>query len=351
MPRKVTLQDIANEMGLSRNTVSKAINGTGIIADSTRDAIIRKAQEMGYKLFSIPSAAKDNDTELSSSKELVLLTGSALGGSHFSTRMLDEMQLEASRMGYGFTMYRVLPQERESCRLPANFDIKRAAGIFCLEMFDIPYSQMLCSLEVPVVFIDTAVAFDQKPLEADVLLMENRNCIYRFIHQMKERGKNEIAFVGEAMHCMSFYERYDAYMSAMRLFNLPVKSEWCLTGSSSGMKYPSHDEYVSYLTEEMGKWKNIPSVIICANDFVAMDVIQVLKKMGITSPKDLYLCGFDDAPESKIITPALTTIHIHARAMGKSAINMLFSRLKNPDLPYRTAYVESSLVYRESTGD
>ena len=338
-------------MGLSRNTVSKAINGTGIIADSTRDSIIRKAQEMGYKLFSLPSSARDENTDADSPKELVLLTGGALGGSHFSTRMLDEMQLEASRLGYGFAMYRVLPQEKEACRLPANFDIRRAAGIFCVEMFDKPYSQMLCSLDIPLVFIDSAVTFDEKPLEADLLLMGNRSGIYHFVQEMKNRGKKEIGFVGEAMHCMSFYERYEAYMGALRLFGLPFNEDWCLTHASDGKAYPSHDEYIAYLEKEMGKWKSFPSVILCANDFVAMDVIQVLKKLGVSSPKDVFLCGFDDAPESKIITPALTTIHIHARDMGKAAISMILSRLKNPEASFRTVYVESTLVYRESTGD
>ncbi len=51
MATKVTIQDIANELQLSRNTVSKAINNTGVLADATRERILRKAAEMGYKQF------------------------------------------------------------------------------------------------------------------------------------------------------------------------------------------------------------------------------------------------------------------------------------------------------------
>ncbi|WP_191013805.1 LacI family DNA-binding transcriptional regulator [Treponema zioleckii] len=324
MPRKVTIQDIANEMGLSRNTVSKAINSTGIIADSTREAILKKASEMGYKLFVMPQASSERTEEQAGmNKELVLFTGAALGGSHFSTKMLDEMQLEASRLGYGFTIYRVMPQERENLKLPANFDIKRVAGLFCVEMFDNAYSQMLCSLGLPLLFIDTAVAFNEKPLRADVLLMENRSGIYDFIKEMANRGKTKIGFVGESMHCMSFYERYDAYMGALRLFKLPFKEEWCLTGTSQGLNYPSHAEYTKYLEESFKKWEEKPEVIICANDFVAVDTMQTLKKLGTNIPNDILLCGFDDAPESR----------------------------KEPEMLFRTVYVESTLIYRESTGD
>ena len=57
MANKVTIQDIADALGISRNTVSKAINNTGILADSTREKILKKAAEMGYKQFSFLSAS------------------------------------------------------------------------------------------------------------------------------------------------------------------------------------------------------------------------------------------------------------------------------------------------------
>ena len=347
---KVTIQDIANELGLSRNTVSKAINSTGVIADSTRDTILKKAAEMGYKLFAIQNTmTKENAPVQSEKKELVLFTGAVLGSSHFSAKMLDEMQNEALRLGYGFTMYRVMPQEREELRLPVNFDAKRIAGLFCVEMFDMAYSQMLCSLGIPILFIDTAVPFEEKPLAADVLLMENRSGIYTFIKEMVSRGQKDFGFVGEALHCMSFYERYDAFMGAIRLFGMEHHPEWCFTGNSRGLNYPSHSDYIAYLEEKFTSCKSFPSVLICANDFVATDVIQVLKKLGKNVPNDVLLCGFDDSPESRIISPSLTTIHIKGQAMGCAAIELLFSRIKNPNSPFRTLYIETNIVYREST--
>ena len=52
MASRVTLQDIADELGVSRNTVSKAINNTGLLAEGTREKVLKKAIEMGYKQFS-----------------------------------------------------------------------------------------------------------------------------------------------------------------------------------------------------------------------------------------------------------------------------------------------------------
>ena len=63
MASKVTIQDIADALGVSRNTVSKAINNTGTLADATRDKVIHKAIEMGYKQFSYanPYQTKPSD--------------------------------------------------------------------------------------------------------------------------------------------------------------------------------------------------------------------------------------------------------------------------------------------------
>ena len=52
MAERITIQDIADELGVSRNTVSKAINNTGLLAESTRQKVLKKAIEMGYKQFS-----------------------------------------------------------------------------------------------------------------------------------------------------------------------------------------------------------------------------------------------------------------------------------------------------------
>ena len=61
------------------------------------------------------------------------------------------------------------------------------------------------------------------------------------------------------------------------------------------------------------------------------------------------LFGFDDSPESKIMTPSLSTSHIHSQIIGYSAANLIMSRIEQPDLNYRITYTETDLIYREST--
>lgn len=354
MATRVTIQDIADALGISRNTVSKAINNTGVLADSTREKVLKKAMEMGYKQFSYVTVANINKPALSLStpkerSEIALFTTSFLGNSHFSSTMLDKFQRELSQLGYSLTMHRILIDELDNLTLPESFIKERTAGIVCVEMFDYKYSKMICSLGIPVLFVDSPVVGLDEPLEADRLYMDNTTNIHLFCKEMVRRGKKRIGFIGEYKHCYSFYERYMAYRDAMYLLDCPCPDEYCIIKNKEGVRDSS--DYREYLTECLEKLEQLPDVFICANDFVALDTMKVLRKLGYSVPKDVYLCGFDDSPESKVVTPSLTTIHIHSQIMGFSAVHLLISRINEPSLNYRTMHTETSLIYRESTED
>ncbi len=352
MAQRVTIQDIADELGVSRNTVSKAINNTGVLADATRDKILKKAMEMGYKQFSYmaPTPVVTEETAVKGPTEIALLTTQFLANSHFASTTLDKFQKELSAQGYYLTMHRVLPEELKELRLPGSCDLSRVAGIVGVELFDYDYCKMLCNLDMPTLFIDSPVTAMQEPLKADCLYMNNIAYSYPFVQEMVRRGKTEIGFVGDYKHCQSFFERYIGYRNALYLVGLPSMDQYCILGSEPESK-DVYLEYRQYLRQALTAMEKLPQVFICANDFVAIDMLNFLKDMGIRVPEDVCLCGFDDSSESKLVTPRLTTIHIHTQIMGYSATQLLISRIRQPSMNYRTVYAETDLIYRESTGD
>ncbi len=357
MAERVTIQDIADALGLSRNTVSKAINNTGILADTTREKVLKKAMEMGYKQFSymnLSGMTLDTNTisiPPLSKNEIALFAANFIGNSHFASTMLDNFQRGISDAGYNFTMHRIQQKEIEKLLLPGSYNREKTAGIICVEMFDEKYCAMLCSLDIPILFVDAPVFGLNGPMKADILCMDNQSNIYSFIHEMACRGKTRIGFIGEYTHCRSFFERFTAYRNAMYLFRLSCLEKYCITGNKKNVSRPSFADYQDYLMDQIQHLDSLPEVFCCANDFIATDALLVFKKLGISVPKDVWLCGFDDSPESRILSPALTTIHIHSQIMGFSAVYLLLSRIKDPSLNYRTIYTETSLVYRESTED
>ena len=351
MANKVTIQDIADALGVSRNTVSKAINNTGILADSTREKVLAKAVEMGYKQFSYASSVSDilgstPEKEPLKTGEFALFIGNFLDNSHFASTMLDKFQHEITGLGYSMTMHRVTSDNLRDLTFPASFNKERTVGIICVEMFNLKYCEMLGCLDLPLLFVDGPVESHEKQLAGDILMMDNSSGIYQLISNMKARGVKKIGFVGQANHCRSFFERYMAFRNAMYLNSLPIDEKFCLVDI-----HQHGPDYFSNLFNVFSKLDELPELIICANDFVAIDIVNCLKIMGKSYPDDLMICGFDDSAESKVMTPALTTCHIHSQAIGYTAANLLLSRIEQPDLNYRTVYTETNLILRASTRD
>lgn len=372
MRERVTIQDIASALGLSRNTVSKAINNTGPVADSTRAAVLKKAAEMGYKQFSYlkvsspgpaggpvsmnlsvaPAADSDSKAFSPSSQgptEIAFLTTGKLDNSHFGSPMLDLICHEMSLVGYSVTIYRLLPADIAALRVPDGIRPTRTAGIICAELLDRDYCRMAADLGYPIIFVDFPVYTDEDTPDADILLMDNEKCISSFIRQMKEKGYTRFGFMGDRFHCRSFFERYRGFRNALETYGLTYDPTISLEERFEAPEFDDYETFILHLKNRLQAMSSLPDAFICANDFNALDLITALRGLGKRIPEDVMILGFDDSPESRIITPTMSTVHIHSQAMGILAVRMLLSRIKEPDMYSYTIHAETTLVLRAST--
>ena len=341
MEKKVTVQAIADALGLSRNTVSKALNNKGALAEDTRQKILDKAAEMGYRrviYISEPSPAEKGEI-----KELALNTQNMPYGSHFGTYALNTFQERMSKNNYRLSMFPVRDTEIASLSLPIGFNKEKTAGIICLELFDSEYIEMLNTLNIPLLFIDTAAGTDMTRINADFLLMENHLSVFILTDTLIQNGCRRFAFAGNPEHCRSFSERYQGFIHALSANKLePYTSQFIGRTVFSD---------VNTLEEIVKQTLQLPEVFVCANDFVAINLIRTLKKCGVNIPDDVRVTGFDNSTESRIIEPHLTTIDIPSSKMGYIAADMLLSRINEPDMPYRITHVRTTLKFRASTGE
>ena len=220
MSAKVTMQDIADALGFSRNTVSKAINNTGVISPTTKELILKKAAEMGYRniagagIISDPAqTSRITEPNSRDKKEIAMFTCTMPGGSHFAVTTLDRMQQIFSHHGYSLAFYRITPAELREQRLPGSFNIESAAAIFCMELFDYDYCKMLSGLNIPLLLIDSPTHPDKEPLSADILLMENKLGIYYFISQIAKNGKKSVGYVGDMIFLSGVLHAFQPQLS------------------------------------------------------------------------------------------------------------------------------------------
>ena len=344
--RKVTIQDIADALGVSRNTVSKAINNSNGLADATRKRILQKAVEMGYKQFSYAASFTQDGAYISfapdesprAMNEIALFTSSIFRSNHFAALMLDRLKQELFQFGYILSVHHVDRENLTLHTLPVTFIKERCIAVMCIEMFDWDYDEMICGLGLPVLFVDGPNKRSGNQLPADQLYMENAMGITQLVNDMLDKGKRRIGFIGDYEHCQSFYERYTAFRCAMLMAGVPVNEAFCVKGT-----------FYDDIAASLCTLSDLPDLFLCANDFVAVDTIHILRKQGKSVPEDILIAGFDDAPESRIVTPALTTVHIHTQIMAYTAAHLLMTRIKEPSLDYRIVYTETELICRDST--
>ncbi|MBR2769037.1 MAG: LacI family DNA-binding transcriptional regulator [Solobacterium sp.] len=348
MGKKVTIQDIADALGISRNTVSKAINNSEGLADGTREKILQKAVEMGYKQFSyVASLSRSVENSFgteslngSYSGEIALLSTSYLPSSHFASLFLDKFHREIMTIGFSPVMHIISADNLKNRTLPMSFRMENTRAILCVELFDQGYSEMIAGLGLPTLFVDGPANIEGFPLNTDLLLMDNTTEITRFVNEMIRRGKKRIGFIGDYTHCRSFYERYSAFRLAMLMNSVPTEDKFliCMT-----------DRDKNAMSDQLLSLDEMPDIFICANDFVAIDAMQALAERDGKPPENVGFLGFDDSHESRIFSPALSTVHIHTQIMAFSALHLLISRINEPTMDFRIIYSATDLVLRAST--
>ncbi|MGF7031025.1 LacI family transcriptional regulator [Paenibacillus mucilaginosus] len=338
---KITIQHIADSLGLSRNTVSKALNGSETIPAETRSRVIKRAIELKYKQFAL---IEPEETSSRAPGNIALFTANMPHNTHFGTSLLSGLEKMISTEGFNLSIHIVRETELEALTLPVNFDKTKVDGIVCIELFDKDYTEFIQSLQIPTICIDAPSDLLGPDLGADVLLMENEHSTFRLTRTLIDSGHTRLGFVGDIRHCRSFHERWTGFTRALSAAGLPQDPSLSITEADCLISN------LSWLEERISLLDALPTVFVCANDFIAINVMRILKQKQVRIPEDIAVTGFDDSPESQIVEPQLTTVHIYRDEMGLQAAEMLLSRIRNPHKPPQVTHVQTKPVYRSSTG-
>lgn len=343
--KRITMQDIADACSLSRNTVSKIFNGKGAVPETTRRMVMQKAKELGYHQFPNDFPGSDaSAAQPSHSRNIAFLTNKMPSDYHFGTFFLPVFTEYLSRAGYTLTLYEISAEELRQGSLPVHMAVEQTAGILGLELFDKQYSDMLCGLHIPIIFMDAFVRFAMFPMECDFISMENRSSTAALTAHVINSGARKLGFVGDVEHCNSFWERWAGFCFALEQAGIALEKELCVLADDSA-PYDNAD----WLAEQIRAMPTIPDAFICANDFLALQMLSALKQMGLSVPSDIMLAGFDGTPQSAVVEPSLTTVEIPNIEIGRMAAEVLLERIENPGGPFRSIYIKTTPVIRNST--
>lgn len=339
--KRVTMQEIANACGLSRNTVSKIFNDRGAVPESTRDFVLAKAQELGY--FQQAPDSETPSAPKAANQNVALFTHSQPMNHSFGSLFITNFTDQICRSGFNLKIFEISDQEYAARVLPSHFVREDISGIVAIELFDREYTHMLCDLGIPVLLIDSYTRAPGDLMRCDLVYMENYASTIALTSRMIEAGAKRIGFVGDINHCSSFHERWNGYRSALLEAGLTLDPKACILADDSE-PYGEAD----WILEKLNAMPYIPDGFVCANDFIAIRIMQALKRKGLSVPADVMVSGFDGSPEAWVVSPTLTTANIPSAEIGRLSADILMNRIESPEIPYRCTFVQTTPVWRES---
>jgi LacI family transcriptional regulator len=335
--KAITIQAIAEEVGVSRNTVSKVINGHPVPI-TTKEKIIKKAIDMGYKGF---AHIKTIDESLP--LRLLLLTGRPLSNLDFFLSIIRGIESSIQKYEIDFFQYTLGPNTTSS-QLKNYIESLDIDGIIGIELYAREHLNHVLSIGTPIVFIDSLTFMNRMSGNYDVILMESMQNIYRITTKLIGHGAKTFGFVGDPEHCQGFYERFLGMREALFEHGMPFDQLYSVLESDDS---PYGD--VQWILKQVAKLKEIPDVFVCANDSIAIPLIDALKKLYLNIPEDIQVIGFDNITEASLNAPALTTIDIDKEQLGQEIIHTLLQRIKRASIPNRTIYLKTNIIYRKTT--
>lgn len=342
MKTKVTAQDIADCLHLSRITVSKALNNSPNVSADTRELVLKKAREMNYKNMNY-SALPDEDTAAVQNKSFAFVMQMNPDALHIGSGIMAQLEQEIRKKGYSLTLHTITEQDISSMALPANLNKNQVEAAICLEMFHPEYSSLICSLGIPVLFIDACVHFHSLHPHGDLLLMESRSSVYHMLTAVWEKHSfSSMGFVGDIDHCLSFRERYEGFLLAAASCGMETQPYHIIAPDS-------HYGRPGWMLQRLQEMEKLPDLFCCANDALAQILIQNLNDLGRRVPEDVMVCGFDGIFYVNPALNCLTTVHTPCRELGTCAARLLFQRIGHPRQFCTSTYVDTEIWFRETT--
>lgn len=340
--KKVTIQDVAKELNLSRNTVAKALNNSDTVSYETRYVVIEKAYEMGYsKLSPVVLNEFKLRNKIDDTKTIVVLTRREI--SVFWNSIIMGISDELNKYGCKLQFNFISEQDEKNLIMPLDLQAE-VSGIIILSVFSIEYIEQIIKQNIPVLFLDAPSDLDSISQYGDVMVCEGSNAIKKITNSLISQGLKKIGFIGDITYCKSINDRFQGYLSALNNAGYAIDT-------SIIANY--HDVHKFYKTEEVEKALNsfscIPDAIVCANDDIALDVIRSLKNRGMSVPLNVAVTGYDNVEGMAQVEPFLTTVRVGNQRLGRRLVQQLMWRLQNPTFPKEVIYIGVEVIFRQSS--
>ncbi len=331
MDKKVRMADIAQRLGVSVVSVSKALAGKEGVSEQTRARIVETARQMGY----VPLRTPDRSAAPASSGNIgVLVADQFFADNTFYSNLYRRLVNRCGECGYSALLELVTPEAEAKCAMPVMVQRKKVDGLIFLGEIGRDYLRAVCSCALPYVLLD----FYDEDLEVCSVTSDNVTGGYRITQHLLDTGRDRIGFVGSTLSTSSIMDRYLGYCKALLRAGIPLRDDWVLEDRQGRTTFIP-----------LSLPADMPQAFVCNCDETALLLIDALTRAGYRVPEDIAVAGYDDYHQDRPGLPPLTTYRVNTARMGRVAVNQLISQINGEEDAAENIVVGGRIIRRRST--
>jgi LacI family transcriptional regulator len=333
-----SIREVAKRLGISITTVSRALDGYSDVAESTRQLVIKTAQEMGY----IPNrAARQLRRQRSDTIGYIMPVSAPQYADPFFSEFVAGLGDEATLHNLILHVSTAAPDsdsERQSYEREVQ-DRKVDGMILNRMRLHDRRVQYLVRTGLPFVSLErTLDKSDQASVEVD-----SQAGFKILMAYLTAKGHKRIAYIGGPKELKIQVDRFKGYKKGLDAAGISFDPELVAEGDTfreSGYR----------AAQRLFALETIPTAITCINDLTAIGVLHAASERGLKVGRDLAVAGFDGIEDSKHTSPPLTTLYQPLYQIARNLVKMLVASIQNLPLEERQMRLQPELVIRESTG-
>jgi LacI family transcriptional regulator len=337
--KETTLKQIAETLGISITTVSKALKNYPDVSEKTRNAVLALADSLHYtpNSFAVNLRTKE-------SKTIGLIIPEVVH--HFFSSVINGIIAEAEKNGYLVIILQSnesLELEKKQVELLMN---KRVDGIIISlsnESNDDNHLKEIIKRDIPFVQFDKI----SKLINSSKVIINDQKAAFNAVEHLISKGCRKIAHIRGPVNPQNAIDRFLGYKKALEKNNISFDSK--LVYTCKNVTFEEGKEFAEQII------KDHPDVdgIFIITDLVAVGVLAYFNEINIKVPQQVKIIGFSNWFMSQVITPKLSTVDQPSYEMGKQSFTLLLEEinLKKEFLPFepKTIEMETSIIEREST--
>lgn len=330
---QATLKDIANTLGISISTVSRALRDHPDVNSKTKKAVLQLAHDMEYQ----PNLLALNLLKKQSNLIGVIVPRLSY---HLYAMAISGIEEVVEQEGFHLIICQTNESHKKEEVILREFNAIRPAGYIislASETSDFHHLKQLQRKNIPLVFFNR----DCEEIKTSKVVIDNRGASYQAVQHLANSGRKNIAFLAGPSNVQISNRRIDGYKAALSELGLPLRNEL--------IKHADFDKSdVGAKTRNLLALKNRPDAIIAFSDQMAISAIIEIKKAGYTIPDDLAIMGFNNEPGDMLMEPPLTSIDQPGFEMGRKAAALLLDQIHG-DKQVQIEVLSARIVERKST--